>query len=145
MLNARQRQALAALLANPSRKAAARASGISESALFKYEHNNAEFAAALAAGRDAQMTEAVQSLTACTGAAIETLRRIVDSQQAQDMTRIAAARALLEFALRFSENTSGTAVNTVVFMDDVPKTPSPVLLGEDVEINQISKNNEVNR
>ena len=91
------------------------------------------------------MTEAVQSLTACTGAAIETLRRIVDSQQAQDMTRIAAARALLEFALRFSENTSGTAVNTVVFMDDVPKTPSPVLLGEDVEINQISKNNEVNR
>ncbi len=144
MLNARQRQALAALLANPSRKAAARACGLSESALFKYEHNNAEFASALAAGRDAQMTEAVQSLTACTGAAVETLQSIVNNKQAQDMAKIAAARALLEFALRFRENTSGAAASTVVFVDDVPKTPLPALPEADVDINQIPEN-EVNR
>lgn len=101
---------------------------MSESALVKYG-KNPEYAAALAAGRDAQMQEAVQSLTACTGAAVETLRKIVDNPGASDINKIAAARALLEFALRFSDSAGGAAVPTVVVIDDVPRAAPPGLLG----------------
>lgn len=125
MLTTKQQKALAALLANPSRKAASRACGLSESALYKYEHNNAEFAAALAAGRDSQMQDALQSLNACSGAAVEALRKIVDSPTTQDMNRIAAARALLEFALRFAEGAGTAAVPTVVIVDDLPQLSIP--------------------
>ena len=59
------------------------------------------------------MQEAVQSLSACTGAAVETLRKIVDNPSASDINKIAAARALLEFALRFSDSAGSAAVPTV--------------------------------
>lgn len=134
MLTVKQRRALAAQLANPSRAAAARACGMSESALYKFEHNNPEYAAALAAGRDSQMTEAVQSLNACTGAAVATLRKIVDDAHAQDMAKVAAARALLEFALRFTESAGASAAPAVVVIDDLPKALPPSLQGESVEI-----------
>lgn len=98
---------------------------MSMSALVKYG-KKPEYAAALAAGRDAQMQEAVQSLSACTGAAVETLRKIVDNPSASDINKIAAARALLEFALRFSDS---AAVPTVVMIDDVPRTAPPGFLG----------------
>lgn len=127
MLTAKQKKALAALLANPSRKAASRACGLSESALYKYEHNDTEFAAALAAGRDSQMQDALQSLNACSGAAVEALRKIVDNPTTQDMNKIAAARALLEFALRFAEGTGAAAVPTVVIVDDLPQPPIPAI------------------
>lgn len=100
---------------------------MSMSALVKYG-KKPEYAAALAAGRDAQMQEAVQSLNACTGAAVETLRRVVDSPGASDINKIAAARALLEFALRFSDSAGGAAVPTVVMIDDVPRAALPELL-----------------
>lgn len=128
MLTVKQRRALAAELSNPSRAAAARACGMSESALVKYG-KVPEYKAALAAGRDAQMQEAVQSLTACTGAAVGALRKIVDDPTTQDMNKIAAARALLEFALRFSESAGSVAVPTVVIVDDLPRTAPPGLLG----------------
>ena len=88
---------------------------MSMSALVKYG-KKPEYAAALAAGRDAQMQEAVQSLSACTGAAVETLRKIVDNPSASDINKIAAARALLEFALRFSDSAGSAAVPTVVMI-----------------------------
>ena len=102
---------------------------MSESTLYKLEHRNKEYAAALAAGRDAQMQEAVQSLNACTGAAVETLRMIVDNPSASDLNKIAAARALLEFALRFSDSAGGATVPTVVMIDDVPRVAPPGILG----------------
>ena len=101
---------------------------MSMSALVKYG-KKPEYAAALSAGRDAQMQEAMQSLNACTAAAVETLRRIVDNPGASDINKIAAARALLEFALRFSDSAGGAAVPTVVMIDDVPRTGLPGLLG----------------
>lgn len=101
---------------------------MSMSALVKYG-KKPEYAAALAAGLDAQMQEAVQSLNACTGAAVETLRQIVDNPGASDLNKIAAARALLEFALRFSDSAGGAAVPTVVMIDDVPRVAPPGLLG----------------
>lgn len=107
---------------------------MSESTLYKLEHRNEEYAAALAAGRDTQMTEAVQSLNSCTGAAVNALRKIVDDARAQDMAKVAAARALLEFALRFSESTNASAAPAVVVLDDVPRVSLPALLAEDVEI-----------
>ena len=42
---------------------------------------------------------------------------------------IAAARALLEFALRFSDSAGSAAVPTVVMIDDVPRTAPPGFLG----------------
>lgn len=93
---------------------------MSESALVKYSRNP-EYVAALEAGREAQMQEAVKSLNSCTSAAVEALRQIVDSPGAQDMAKIAAARALLEFALRFTESAGAAAVPAVVLLDDLPK------------------------
>lgn len=102
---------------------------MSESTLYKLAHHNKEYAAALTAGRDAQLQEAAQSLNACTGAAVATLRQIVDNPGASDLNKIAAARALLEFALRFSDSTGGATVPTVVVIDDVPRVAPSRLLG----------------
>ena len=125
MLSANQRRALAAQLSSPNRRAAAKACGLSESVLVKYSQNP-EYMAALDAGRDAQLQEAVHSLNACTTAAVATLRQIVDSPKAQDMAKIAAARALLEFALRFTESAGAAAVPAVVIVDDLPELGSTV-------------------
>lgn len=130
MLSANKRRALAAQLSTPSRRAAAKKCGLSESALTKY-NTDPEYLAALDAGREEQLREAIQSLTASTGAAVEALRHIMTDPSTQAMPKIAAARALLEFALRFTENAGAATASAAVFIDDVPKKIlSPPALAE---------------
>lgn len=103
VLTNRQQAALAALLTNPTRAAAARACGLSEKTLWMYEHQNAEFQQALADARAGVIQQAAQSLGTCYPRAVEVLRQLMDDPKQAASVRVSAARALLEFGLRYAE------------------------------------------
>ena len=84
-----------------------------------------QFAAALAEGREAQLSEAVNSLAASYGTAVGTLRSIAENPKEQAQARVNAAKALLDYGLRFSEASSGGSAMRVVFVDDIPGAPLP--------------------
>ena len=86
MLSANQRKALAALLASKSRVDAARVCGLSTKTLQCYERLP-EFAEALEKGRR------------------EALQDIVQNPDTPDASRVAAARVLLEYGLKYAEMT----------------------------------------
>ena len=124
-LTPNQRKALAALLTNPTTAAAARACGLSDRVLTKYK-SLPHFAAALEEGREAQLSEAVNSLAASYGAAVGTLRSIAENPKEQAQARVNAAKALLDYGLRFSEASSrGGSTMRVVFVDDITGAPLP--------------------
>lgn len=120
-LTPNQRKALAALLTHPTTMAAARACGLSDRVITRYK-SLPHFAAALEEGREAQLNEAVHSLAASYSAAVSTLRGIAENPKEQAQARVNAAKALLEYGLRFAERNSGAAALRVVIVDDVPKT-----------------------
>ncbi len=122
-LTPNQRKALAALLTNPTTAAAARACGLSDRVITKYK-TLPQFAAALAEGREAQLSEAVNSLAASYGAAVGTLRSIAENPKEQAQARVNAAKALLDYGLRFSEASSGSTMR-VVFVDDITGAQLP--------------------
>ena len=103
MLSPKQQRALTALLAAPTREAAARVCGISARTLYRLEHANSEFSAALEAGRRGALAEASRQLSTCAPAAVAALRGIVADPTEQAAARVAAAGKLLEYALRFAE------------------------------------------
>ena len=123
-LTPNQRKALAALLTNPPTAAAARACGLSDRVITKYK-TLPQFAAALAEGREAQLSEAVNSLAASYGAAVGTLRSIAENPKEQAQARVNAAKALLDYGLRFSEASSGGSTMRVVFVDDITGAQLP--------------------
>ena len=123
-LTPNQRKALAALLTHPTPAAAARACGLSDRVLTKYK-SLPHFAAALEEGREAQLSEAVNSLAASYGAAVGTLRSIAENPKEQAQARVNAAKALLDYGLRFSEASSGGSTTRVVFVDDITGVPLP--------------------
>lgn len=123
-LTPNQRKALAALLTNPTTAAAARACGLSDRVITKYK-TLPQFAAALAEGREAQLSEAVNSLAASYGAAVGTLRSIAENPKEQAQARVNAAKALLDYGLRFSEASNGGGTMRVVFVDDITGAQLP--------------------
>ena len=122
-LTPNQRKALAALLTNPTTAAAARACGLSDRVITKYK-TLPQFAAALAEGREAQLSEAVNSLAASYGplwALCAALQRIPRSRRKPRE----CCQALLDYGLRFSEASSGGSTMRVVFVDDITGAPLP--------------------
>lgn len=102
MLNERKQKALSALLTAPTRTAAAKAAGIDPETMRRYL-KDPEF---LKAYRDAAadtMDCATRQLQGTLNAATDRLLAIVNDDNKPPMTQIAAARALLEFALKFTE------------------------------------------
>lgn len=99
----RHQAALAALLTHPTRAAAARACGLSEKTLWLYEHKNPEFIDALCKARAGMIQQAAESLGTCYPRAVEVLRQLMDDPKQAAPVRVSAARALLEFGLRYSE------------------------------------------
>lgn len=131
-LTPRQRKALAAMLTNPTKAAAARACGTSERVLARYEQQP-EFSAALSEAREAQLTEAVNSLAAAYGIAVDTLRSIAENPEEPAQVRVNAAKALLEYGLRFTESRSSDGTLRVTFVDDVSGAPLPPLQNQGQE------------
>ena len=98
-MNVRQKKALAALLQYPTHKAAAQACGLSERQLRTYLRDplfRAEFDRLTAELLDEAVQAAKKSMTP----AVCTLAEIAGNAEASDTARTAAARAILECALK---------------------------------------------
>lgn len=99
-----QTKALVALLTCKSRADAARACGLSTKTLQGYE-KIPEFADALERGRREALANAAHRISAGYSNTVDALQDIVQDDSAADPARVAAARALLEYGLRFAEIT----------------------------------------
>lgn len=97
-----QRKALAALLSCNSRAAAARQCGLSMRTLQNYEQDP-EFAAALEAGRREMLADAAHRMAAGYSQTVDALQDLALNESTADAARVAAARALLEYGLKFAE------------------------------------------
>ena len=99
-----QNKALAALLTCKSRTEAARACGLSTKTLQGYEKDPV-FADALERGRREALADAAHRMAAGYSDTVDALQEIVNSPDAADASRVAAARALLDYGLKFAELT----------------------------------------
>ena len=101
-MTTRQRKAIAALISEPTKKAAAAKAGISESTLrsyladaeFQKEYNKAFSDLLISATRQAQ---------ASLSPAVKVLREIFEDDEQPSSARITAARSILEYGLRLTE------------------------------------------
>jgi len=101
-LSAKQESVIVALLANPSLAHAAKACGISETTIWRFQQDQA-FVAEYALRRRQSMEQAIGLLqTVCSRATI-TLCTIMQDSDANDSARVSACRAVLEYAFRGSE------------------------------------------
>lgn len=101
-LDAKQEKALAALLSHPTVPAAAKACGSSEATLFRYlrdENFKAHYRRALAE----VVEHAISQLQRDCSVASRALREICESREAPASARVAAARAILEGAVKAVE------------------------------------------
>lgn len=99
-----QTKALAALLTCKSRTDAARVCGLSTKTLQGYE-KLPEFADALERGRREALADAAHRISAGYADTVDALQAIVRDDAAADPARVAAARALLDYGLKFAELT----------------------------------------
>lgn len=104
MLTANQRKALAALLVSKSRAEASRRCGLGLRTLQDYE-KNPEFAEALEKGRREALADAAHRIAAGYSETVDTLQGIVQNPATPDASRVAAARVLLEYGLKYAEMT----------------------------------------
>ena len=104
MLTPNQRRALAALLASKSRAEASRRCGLGLRTLQDYE-KIPEFAEALEKGRREALADAAHRISAGYADTVDALQAIVRDDAAADPARVAAARALLDYGLKFAEIT----------------------------------------
>ena len=97
-------KALSALLTNKTKQEAARAAGIAPRTMTMYL-SDPEFQAAYAAAFKNLVTEATREAQTTLSPAICVLRAIMEDEEENTGARIAAARTLLEYGLRFTEFT----------------------------------------
>lgn len=102
MLSLRQQRALAGLLEQPSKTAAAQAAGVSPRALRSYLADP-EFQAEYQRLQGEQIADAAQRGRQGMGAAMSTLKNIADDETANAQNRIMACRSLLEYGLKLDE------------------------------------------
>ena len=101
-LTQKQNRALLALLTHPTREEAAKAAGITSKTLRTYLEDpafQAAYKAALAELLEDATTQAKQSLNP----ALTALREITEDREQQSQARVSAARSLLEYGLRLTE------------------------------------------
>lgn len=102
MLTTRQQKALQALLTYPTKKAAAEAAGITDRTMRTYLANE-EFQSEYKKAFHALVTEATRQAQQSLSPALSALKSIVEDEEESSSSRIAAARALLEYGLRLTE------------------------------------------
>lgn len=101
-LTQKQQKALAALLTNPTKEAAAKAAGIESKTLRRYLADpefQSEYQKAVSGMIEDAATQARQSLSP----ALSCLREIVEDGKETATARIQAARTILEYGLRLTE------------------------------------------
>lgn len=95
-------RALQALLTCPTKKAAAEQAGISPRTLRDYLADT-EFQSEYKKAFQALVTEATRQAQQSLSPALSALKSIVEDEEESSSSRIAAARALLEYGLRLTE------------------------------------------
>lgn len=103
-MTARQQKALAALLATPSKEAAAKAAGISTRSLRDYLADP-EFQAEYKKAFGNMVEEATRQAQQALAPALSTLREIVEDKGEDANARISAARAILSNGMKLIETT----------------------------------------
>lgn len=101
MLTPNQRKALAALLTCKSRAEAFRQCGLGLRTIQDYE-KQPEFAEALERGRRELLADAAHRMAAGYSDTVDALQEIVENPDTPDASRVAAARALLDYGLKFA-------------------------------------------
>ena len=101
-LNPRQRRLVAALVATPTVRDAAKAAAIGERTAWRYL-GDPHVRAALAERQDAVLGHVSRRLAEEMGAALDVLCGIMRDKTASDPSRVAAARAVLDSGLRLAE------------------------------------------
>jgi len=96
-LNANQKKALAALLAEPTVKAAAESCGLAERTLYGYLADET-FKAELRARQDAILSSVTSALVGLSGSAVQTLRDLLESKTVSDSVKCRAALGWLRHA-----------------------------------------------
>lgn len=104
MLTQNQCKALAALLVCKSRAEASRQCGLGLRTIQDYE-KQPEFAEALERGRREALADAAHRMAAGYTQTVDALQEIVENPDTADASRVAAARALLDYGLKFAELT----------------------------------------
>jgi hypothetical protein len=97
-----QEAAIVALLTAPTLTEAALQAGISEPTLRRWLQRD-DFQTAYREARRALMSQAMARLQQVTGTAITTLEAIMGDAEATSSSRVSAARAVLELAVRVAE------------------------------------------
>ena len=95
---------LSALLTSNTRREAAAVARVSERTVYQYLQEP-EFAKLYADARREMVTAATAQLQQGLSPAVSTLSTVAADPEAAPPARVAAARAVLEFALRYSETT----------------------------------------
>jgi lambda repressor-like predicted transcriptional regulator len=97
----KQRKAIAALLATPTVRAAAKQAGVSEKTLYQWLSEPA-FKRALQDAQTALLEETMRHLSAGAGLAVDTLRQLAQSGE-HESTRLRAAVAWLELVIKYKD------------------------------------------
>src|SRR5437868_9071496 len=95
----KQEKAIIALLNEPTTKDAAEAAGVSEVTLWRWLQNP-EFRASYMEVRRVAVQRAIARTQAATSEAVETLREVMSDKSAKGSERIAAAKAILDYAMK---------------------------------------------
>ena len=101
-IDAKKQRALAALLSSPTKEAAARKAGINAKTLRRYLLDE-EFSAAYKQAAAETVEDATRQLQQSLTDAITRLQTIVSSSREASSNQIAAAKILLDYALKFCE------------------------------------------
>jgi len=101
-LSRNKERAIAALLANPSIPNSAKAVGISEKTLWRWM-KLPEFETAYREARREVVRHAVVTVQASMSEAVQTLRAIINNNEAPASSRVSAARAIIDTGLKAVE------------------------------------------
>ena len=98
----KMQKALLALLANPTKEAAAKAAGITPKTLRKFL-DDPEFQAEYRTAFSSMVSDAVRQAQKALSPALTTLEEIMKDDEQKGQIRVSAARSLLEFSLKATE------------------------------------------
>jgi uncharacterized protein YggE len=99
-LTRKQGEAIAALLSGPTITDAAKRAGVGERTLFRWLQQDAAFQQAYREARRQAVQHAIAQIQQVASTAVKTLGAIMKSTKAPSGSRVSAARAVLEMALK---------------------------------------------
>jgi uncharacterized protein YggE len=99
-LSRKQGEVIAALVTMPTITEAATRAGVGERSLFRWLRADATFQAAYREARGQAVQQAITRIQQATSTAVKTLESVMKNTKAPSSSRVSAARAVLEMALK---------------------------------------------